>query len=65
MSKFDSDYLDEASEAMNGHTDWAYWETLSKEEKRKYASGEGEATVVVFFKVGRFQDPAMRTKPTL
>ncbi len=44
--RFSSDAIDEASEIINGHTNWAYFGMLSNIEKERALR---ECTVVVFF----------------
>lgn len=48
MGRDVSDHLDDACEQMYGHTNWAYLDTMSKEEAQKLIE-EGKITVVAFF----------------
>jgi len=44
--KFNSNPIDDACEQVKGHTNWAYFDTLDKEQQKKVLKGE---MVIVFF----------------
>ncbi len=44
--RLNSEELDDACEQINGHTNWAYFDTLDAKEKKAVLKSE---TVVVFF----------------
>ncbi len=48
MATYQSDLIDEASNYVHGHTNWAYWSTLSDDEKTK-ALANKDNVVVVFY----------------
>ena len=48
MAKFIGDGIDEACKGIHGHTNWAYWSTLSDDEKTK-ALANKDNVVVVFY----------------
>ena len=48
MASYQSDLIDEACERVQGHTNWAYWSTLSEDEKTK-ALANKDNVVVVFY----------------
>ena len=50
MGKYISDDIDEACELMLGHTNWAYADTISKEEMKKHKKNKTISSIVVFFK---------------
>tara|TARA_R100000278_G_scaffold96752_1_gene73975 strand:- start:330 stop:494 length:165 start_codon:yes stop_codon:yes gene_type:complete len=47
MGGYDSDEIDMLCENLLGHTNWAYYDTLSEEQKKDTAK---QALTVVFFK---------------
>jgi hypothetical protein len=49
MSRYISDDIDEACELMLGHTNWAYADTISKEQMKEHKKNKNIACIVVFF----------------
>ena len=45
--EFQSDKIDEACRSLKGHTNWAYYHTLTDEEKKKALQDE---TTIVFYR---------------
>ena len=50
MARYISDEIDEACELMLGHTNWAYADTVSKEEMNEHKKNKARSCIVVFFK---------------
>ena len=50
MSRYQSDYLDDACEEMLGHNNWAYLDTISKKEMAEHKKNNSIETIIVFYK---------------
>ena len=57
MGRHISDEIDNCCEEMLGHTNWAYADTISKEQMKKYKKNKDIACIVVFF-----EDPCEEDK---
>ncbi len=48
MATYQSDLIDEACERVQGHTNWAYWSTLSDDEKTKALNDKANVVIVMY-----------------
>ena len=48
MATFIGDGIDKACEGIHGHTNWAYWSTLSEDEKTKALANKANVVVVFY-----------------